>query len=536
VNFDKRIENLQASLRLELIFLRWLERTLKFHSRGSYISWYLQDLGTRAPLDALFRDLEQLQNSKSAETDAERRNRWTSAAEDLVYRFFLFWGLNILVETVLEESRQSLLKSELMKPARLPPVPVSEEIASIVRHATEDYVMPLDRFFTKLIVCVGQQQTGTSRTESETLETTRLVLEKIAADVAMVALEPSGWIDLGQLPYRSLGRASLVDGKWVDGRIVELAEYAALLHARGYEFRELADSHPLEELTLVRSDGGQVRDEDLLAIRKEARARLRGLKARTRRIHTQRYLNIDDYRAWDARVLVGVLKPCWGIKVADWNQWRDSQGEGPAEVAGVALPHLRTPFSSRDVLECKSEDELCCERLARRRELERVRRMKVGSASGQVKQVGWRTELAFASFMLSAVSGLVDKTRQLFGEHQVLFKETQENLDQLIQCAEALIVEFHLLDRSAQRNAQRTEGRGNDSDSFLNPGKKSEQLLKSLQFMSKINTLQILGRAQAADKVRREWADSELAALEAAKSYQRNEKQRFSSEAHQRTA
>ena len=162
--------------------------------------------------------------------------------------------------------------------------------------------------------------------------------------------------------------------------------------------------------------------------------------------------------------------------------------------------------------------------------------MKVGSASGQVKQVGWRTELAFASFMLSAVSGLVDKTRQLFGEHQVLFKETQENLDQLIQCAEALIVEFHLLDRSAQRNAQRTEGRGNDSDSFLNPGKKSEQLLKSLQFMSKTNTLQILGRAQAADKVRREWADSERAALEAAKSYQRNEKQRFSSEAHQRTA
>ena len=176
---------------------------------------------------------------------------------------------------------------------------------------------------------------------------------------------------------RSLGGASLVAGRWLDSRLMGAAELVGILGARGFRPQNPPDDHPLGSVTVNKLVCSKAEWVD---IGNQLESHFRQFKGTKQDIRGQGYVDIGDYRLWNGRAFKGEMKPEWGIDVAHWNRSLDSLGERRAEIAGVKLYHLRTPFSSSDFVVCEDEIEF-----ARRSEMRSVLVEKVhGNGIGGV--------------------------------------------------------------------------------------------------------------------------------------------------------
>ena len=67
-------------------------------------------------------------------------------------------------------------------------------------------------------------------------------------------------MELTMVPHAFLREAPLVDGDWIDGYIVELAEWGARLVGKGIGMEESDDNHPMAWYRIITSEDGSEAD------------------------------------------------------------------------------------------------------------------------------------------------------------------------------------------------------------------------------------------------------------------------------------
>jgi hypothetical protein len=517
MSLEKRIDEQEASLSADQILLRWLDETMTFKSRLEYMMWVFQDWRTRHPFSVFFRDLKPLATSKSREKAAERK-RLLTAEETLRLGYYLFDGANQIVERQLQYlfplagpllSEVERLENDSLQPMAWMPLPLSEEVAATVRTALDNYCMPVRDFVHQLrlwtnVYCAEAIGKGPSDQAEEKLAK----LQEIERALFTGNTPKAGWwVELEPFPYRSLGAASLVDGRWIDRRLLELAEFAALLVSRGYRLQNPPDSHPLEPLLVVNSAGLSMSEQELFAIRKEAESRLRQFKGRKQRIRGKVYVDIDDYRSWIGRAVTGELKRMPGFDVAHWNRWFDSLGgEGRAEIAGVKIHRMEAPFSSKDFVVCEGGNEFAIRSLARRLVQKRIHRTGIGGSAAPTSRSLVRESVSAALIAVLALRSLVKRMEWLFDGHHVIFTETEEQLAQQITIWEEVVDRFNLTCPFAVEEGDRNEsgsaGLQIDLDSAaISAEKLSEVTFNTIKLTAEVFALDSLGRHADAMKI-----------------------------------
>jgi hypothetical protein len=178
----------------------------------------------------------------------------------------------------------------------------------------------------------------------------------VRVEVAMAGLVGEEEIGRGRclrlecIPLESwaLKVVPLFEGVWIDRLILELAEWCALLTAKGFQRLPALDSHCLawerfypagtDWSTPAEAPGGDLQD-----VRAQAKRHLARYPGRTREVNGRPYLHVEDYAAWPGRKIPGdLLSPPYtdrGIFVPAWNRWLEAHissdrrylGGGPAQ-------------------------------------------------------------------------------------------------------------------------------------------------------------------------------------------------------------
>ena len=131
--------------------------------------------------------------------------------------------------------------------------------------------------------------TGNSTTIKRELQ--RLVRSKDIAAGKVVSLPA--------LPIPFLRNAPLIEGRWIDATVLELAEFGAVLEDRGWTPRPTDDSHPLAFQEFVQADAegesSPIDDASWLDARQAATDRVRSYRGKRRAFQGRDYVNLAPY-------------------------------------------------------------------------------------------------------------------------------------------------------------------------------------------------------------------------------------------------
>ena len=249
--------------------------------------------------------------------------------------------------------------------------------------------------------------------------------------------------------------APLVDGRWLDAYVVELAEWGALLLRQGYVFDDPGDESPFAPERVGRwVEGGWAAVEQgvLDAARREARKRLARCKGERREIEGRSYLRLEDYAAWRGRATKDAPEAADGFVASSWNAWVRAQRK--AAVAGVSLEAVTTwGEASRYVaLDAAVVAHELTERSALLAQLDGLSLHDDDQQQGAFKKAGtlgarsyaqaaarWRA--TFETFWYEAcwIEGAIAATaRRYLGGEPLLFPEDTEALDRTLRSLRAL--------------------------------------------------------------------------------------------------
>ena len=150
-------------------------------------------------------------------------------------------------------------------------------------------------------------------------------------------------LPISPLPF--LGAAPLLNGRWIDVSILELAEFGAILADGGFARRASGDPHPLAWRDFVqtgsRSQPTPIDDATWHKARRAAAARVRSCPARRRVSAGGNYVELALYERWRARKVGNHLDTSTekGVVVSNWNDWVKRQGP-TAALAGIAVRQI----------------------------------------------------------------------------------------------------------------------------------------------------------------------------------------------------
>jgi hypothetical protein len=514
---NRRLDKLEASLSPEQIFRRWLAETLKFKSRREYMMWVAQDQQARHPFGIFHRHLNAVATSKTWEKASEHWKRLLRAQETLRVSFYQFDGVNETVERQLEHSLSGaypvrseveFLVNDLLQPLALMPLPLSEDVAAMVGTALENYVISEKEFCDELSRWIGDYCNETTVNETATgLEKRLAKWKEVRRSCFEIGAIKWGYqVELGPFPYRSLGAASLVDGRWIDTRILELAEFAALLVSRGFRPQDPPDRHPLAPLPFVNWEGLPPSEQELLNISNELESRLRQFKGTKQNIRGQVYADVDDYRSWTGRAVMGELTPKRGINVGHWNRWHDSRGgRALANIAGVKVHRLEAPFNSSDFVASEDQIELVFRRKARGLVLRQIHGTGIPGTAARPSRSQVRESVMAALIAVLASRELVNRMERQFGHH-VIFRETEEQVAKYITFWEGMVNRFnktspHSVEARDLNKSKSAWSRIDLDSAEISAKKRSEILFNSISDRAEAQALQSLGRRPAAMKI-----------------------------------
>jgi hypothetical protein len=519
MNRGKRIDDLEASLSAYQIWVRWLDTTTsKFGSHLEYMKWAGEDPGNRLPFPTLDRELTPYATSNTGEKVSERRKKLLRAQETLRFYYCLFSEVDQtvnrqsspLITLGLEVTLRRLADDTIadLQPLGLVSVPMRQEVATTVRAELDNYLMPQRDFCDKLCRWIGDWCAEASGQWIAMGPEQRMAKWKELRRAAFEsdAIKWEHYVQLEPFPYRSLGAASLVDGRWIQRRLVELAEFAALLVSCGYRWQDPPDRHPLEPLLVLNSAGFSPSEQELLPIRQEAERRVRHFKGTRQEIHGQVYLDIEGYRNWTGRTVTSELTPMRGLDVAHWNRWINLLGgEGRAEIAGVKLRRLRAPFRSSDFVDCEDETEFLRRSEMRSLLLEKIHGNGISAVGGPVSRNLLREALNARLIDLFATGELVKRMEQQFGGHQFLFGETKEQLARQITHIQNVVEGFNLmsiLHKAQGFNEPASAAWPIDLDSAaISAKERSEVIFNTIKLTAEASALESLGRHADAMKI-----------------------------------
>ena len=254
-------------------------------------------------------------------------------------------------------------------------------------------------------------------------------------------------VDMPSVPHQFLQEAPLVNGEWIDGYIVELAEWGARLVEKGLLLEESGDYHPMAWKRIINQEhGSEACAAVSMKLWQQTRKRLAAFPGSTRVIDERQYLNFADYLKWRGRRNKGDLKSGMrrGLVVSSWNQWVESQGgEGVATLAGVASGILDCYLDGYRYRVCRNAGELAEEVSRRESLLESVQVGKPDSSNDErfrqrvehwkISALGFLPEIYILSRAINSIS------QRYFEGQDPLFSEVSDGFDQMLALVEKLV-------------------------------------------------------------------------------------------------
>ena len=254
-------------------------------------------------------------------------------------------------------------------------------------------------------------------------------------------------VDMPSVPHQFLQEAPLVNGEWIDGYIVELAEWGARLVEKGLLLEESGDYHPMAWKRIINQEHGPEACAAVsMKLWQQTRKRLAAFPGSTRVIDERQYLNFADYLKWRGRRNKGDLKSGMrrGLVVSSWNQWVESQGgEGVATLAGVASGILDCYLDGYRYRVCRNAGELAEEVSRRESLLESVKVWEPDSSNDErfrqrverwkISALGFLPEIYILSRAINSIS------QRCFEGQDPLFSEVSDGFGQLLALVEKLV-------------------------------------------------------------------------------------------------
>ena len=459
-SFDKRIDKLGDHLSPTEIVLRWLQETLKFGS--------MNDLGealATKPDSAwpLFRLPKEAERAAKASMPDMPKDKIDARVREYVRDVVSLWRLHLEVNGRIDEqfrpaaglivyflsklrsrSRERASLSDARDACRDLPYPLDAETAAAVEAALEHRVVSWNclRDAETIEDWVLDDPTADEYISDAALASTvRRVERRLKALVRSKVIRSAKRVSLSALPHAFLSAAPLLDGRWIDTTVLELAEFGVILADGGFRRQESEDPHPLagEEFVQLnqRGEPTPVNDESWLEARRIAAVRVRGYRGRRRVIDGRDYVELSLYQRWRKRSLGSRLDAATesGFLASDWNKWVKNQKPAPA-LAGVTVQPL-DPLVDADDWTVHDSD--------RARSLQAARANLIANLLPDASDPGSSTAVVMdadsaglasrgdALELLVRIEGLpraVDRIRaRYFKNHEIVFADRADALD-----------------------------------------------------------------------------------------------------------
>ena len=304
-------------------------------------------------------------------------------------------------------------------------------------------------------------------------------------------------VDMPSVPHQFLQEAPLVDGDWIDGYIVELAEWGARLVEKGLLLEESGDYHPMAWKRIINQEhGSEACAAVSMKLWQQTRKRLAAFPGSTRVIDERQYLNFADYLKWRGRRNKGDLKSGMrrGLVVSSWNQWVESQGgEGVATLAGVASSILDCYLDGYRYRVCRNAGELAEEVSRRESLLESVKVWEPDSSNDErfrqrvehwkISALGFLPEIYILSRAINSIS------QRYFEGQDPLFSEVSDGFDQLLALVEKLV---NIYNEALAGDIERSERL------LIEPGEGQNQSPLTIDLAGLVETVQGSAKEQVA--------------------------------------
>ena len=304
-------------------------------------------------------------------------------------------------------------------------------------------------------------------------------------------------VDMPSVPHQFLQEAPLVDGDWIDGYIVELAEWGARLVEKGLLLEESGDYHPMAWKRIINQEhGSEACAAVSMKLWQQTRKRLAAFPGSTRVIDERQYLNFADYLKWRGRRNKGDLKSGMrrGLVVSSWNQWVESQGgEGVATLAGVASGILDCYLDGYRYRVCRNAGELAEEVSRRESLLESVKVWEPDSSNDErfrqrveywkISALGFLPEIYILSRAINSIS------QRYFEGQDPLFSEVSDGFDQLLALVEKLV---NIYNEALAGDIERSERL------LIEPGEGQNQSPLTIDLAGLVETVQGSAKEQVA--------------------------------------
>ena len=304
-------------------------------------------------------------------------------------------------------------------------------------------------------------------------------------------------VDMPSVPHQFLQEAPLVNGEWIDGYIVELAEWGARLVEKGLLLEESGDYHPMAWKRIINQEhGSEACAAVSMKLWQQTRKRLAAFPGSTRVIDERQYLNFADYLKWRGRRNKGDLKSGMrrGLVVSSWNQWVESQGgEGVATLAGVASGILDCYLDGYRYRVCRNAGELAEEVSRRESLLESVQVGKPDSSNDErfrqrvehwkISALGFLPEIYILSRAINSIS------QRYFEGQDPLFSEVSDGFGQLLALVEKLV---NIYNEALAGDIERSERL------LIEPGEGQNQSPLTIDLAGLVETVQGSAREQVA--------------------------------------
>jgi len=270
--------------------------------------------------------------------------------------------------------------------------------------------------------------------------------EELVTAVKKVA-RPGTVVDLPTTPHDSLREAPLVDGEWIDGYVVKLADWGERISDEGYVLDDPGPGHHLAMCRIVDpKDRATVPDITIRELLGQTTNHLVNFPGSTKEINGRPYLRFTDYLEWKVRETNVNLNSTIqkGIVASDWNEWVDDEGgEGTAILAGVKVGKLSSSPGGHLSHVFRDADELAIEVNRRESLLTSLRPGWPDSLEKEryLKRVGdWKDQAENFLTELSTLHRATEIVEQRYFDGQPsLFVEAAEGLDQLVALVQELI-------------------------------------------------------------------------------------------------
>ena len=353
----KSIEDLEDCLSPTDIVLRELQRMARFRSTAEYFA------SLKPPAPPLNRLTRQARRAVEKSRRGLPRKAIDEHAHEAVREVLFLWRVFLKLSDRIE---QGLLMAELsinLLYSELRRLCVHYELSS----ATSWFAYPLDPHTVAAVeaAVANQVRSWASLSDPRTFRewafqerqpkeaddksratAPRTLKRELRRLVRSKEVSAGKLVSLPAVPIPFLRNAPLIDGRWIDAAVLELAEFGVLLKDRGWTLQTSDDSHPLALQVFARAapegESSPIDDASWHDARQAATDRVRSYRGRRRVISRRSYIELSLYQRWRARTLGARLDASTehGFAVSSWNDWLKSQG-GAVALAGCWVEPIK---------------------------------------------------------------------------------------------------------------------------------------------------------------------------------------------------